>query len=32
MVRFTGGPFPVWYSSLSIAALILLLIRSERSA
>ncbi len=23
MVRFTGGPFPVWYSSLSIAALIL---------
>jgi cytochrome c oxidase cbb3-type subunit 1 len=26
MVRFTGGPFPVWYSSLSIAALILLLI------
>jgi cytochrome c oxidase cbb3-type subunit I len=26
MVRFTGGPFPVWYSSLSIAALILLLV------
>jgi cytochrome c oxidase cbb3-type subunit 1 len=26
MVRFTGGPFPVWYSSLSIASLILLLI------
>jgi cytochrome c oxidase cbb3-type subunit 1 len=26
MVRYTGGPFPVWYSSFSIAALILLLI------
>jgi cytochrome c oxidase cbb3-type subunit 1 len=26
MVRFTGGPFPVWYSSTSIAAMILLLI------